>query len=93
MQYTITVNIQIRNHFQFVNCWISDISMNQFLLTAVLKLVICVSDLWKKNLESYHDIFLERENHRSDESKRPGHSISSSELLGFEGSFRKLDVD
>jgi hypothetical protein len=37
--------------------------------------------------------FLERESHRSDESKRSGHSISSSELLGFEGSFRKLDVD
>jgi len=48
---------------------------------------------WKKKLESYHDIFLEREKHKSDESKRPGHSVNSSDLLGFEGSFRKLDVD
>jgi hypothetical protein len=54
---------------------------------------ICVSDLWKKKIESYHDIFLERESHKSDESKRPGQSISSSELLGFEGSFRQLGVD
>ena len=52
-----------------------------------------ISGRWKKKLESYHDIFLERENQRSDESKRIGPSISSSELLGFEGSFRKLDVD
>ena len=51
------------------------------------------SGLWKKKLESYHDIFLEREQQKSDESKRPGHSINSSDLLGFEGSFRKLDVD
>jgi hypothetical protein len=57
------------------------------------KLIICVSDLWKKKLESYHDIFLERETYKSDESKRTGPSISSSELLGFEGSFRKLEVD
>ena len=52
-----------------------------------------VSGRWKKKIESYHDIFLEREKLRSDESKRIGPSISSSELLGFEGSFRKLDVD
>jgi len=52
-----------------------------------------VSGRWKKKLESYHDIFLEREKQRSDESKRIGPAISSSELLGFEGSFRKLDVD
>jgi hypothetical protein len=48
---------------------------------------------WKKKIESYHDIFAEREKHRSDESKRPGQSVSTSELLGFEGSFRELDVD
>jgi hypothetical protein len=51
------------------------------------------SGRWKKKLESYHDIFLVREQLKSDESKRPGHSVSSSELLGFEGSFRKLEVD
>ena len=51
------------------------------------------SGRWKKKLESYHDIFLEREQEKSDESKRTGHSINSNDLLGFEGSFRKLDVD
>jgi hypothetical protein len=57
------------------------------------KLGICVSDLWKEGIQRYQDIFMERESYKSDESKRPGPSISSSELLGFEGSFRKLDVD
>jgi hypothetical protein len=52
-----------------------------------------VSGRWKKKIESYHDIFLEREKQRTDESKRTGPAISSSELLGFEGSFRKLEVD
>lgn len=44
-------------------------------------------------MESYNDMLLEREKHNSDESKRPGESPRSSDLLGFEGSFRKLDVD
>jgi hypothetical protein len=48
---------------------------------------------WKKKLESYHDIFLEREKQKSDESKRPGHLVSKSDPLGFKGSFRRLDVD
>jgi hypothetical protein len=52
-----------------------------------------ISGRWKKKLESYHDIFLEREKQRSDESKRSGQTINSSDLLGFEGSFRKLDFD
>jgi hypothetical protein len=52
-----------------------------------------VSDRWKKKLESYHDILLDRENLKSDESKRPGDSLRSSNLLGFKGSFRNLDVD
>jgi hypothetical protein len=38
-------------------------------------------------------IFGTRKKKKSDESKRPGHSINSSDLLGFEVSFRKLDVD
>jgi hypothetical protein len=52
-----------------------------------------VSDRWKNKIESYHDIFLDREKLKSDESKRPGDSLRSSDLLGFEGSFRNLDVD
>jgi len=52
-----------------------------------------VADRWKKKIESYQDIFVEREKQKSDESKRPGQSIGCSDLLGFEGSFRKLDVE
>ena len=37
--------------------------------------------------------FLELESYRTDESERPGPSVSIGELLGFEGSFGKLDVD
>jgi len=37
--------------------------------------------------------FLERAREKSDESMRPDHSKNSSDLLGFEGSFRNLDVD
>jgi hypothetical protein len=46
-----------------------------------------------KKIESYHDVFLEREKYNSDESKKPGSSSSNSDLLGFEGSFRKLEID
>jgi len=52
-----------------------------------------VAGRWKKKIKCYHEIFVEHEKHRSDESKGPEHFISSSNLLGFEGSFRKLDVD
>jgi len=44
-------------------------------------------------MQRYHDILLERESYRSDESKRTGPSINISELLGFEGSSGKPDVD
>jgi hypothetical protein len=46
-----------------------------------------------KKMENYHDIFLEREKYKSDESKRPDSSNNNSDLLGFEGSFRKLELD
>jgi hypothetical protein len=52
-----------------------------------------VAGRWKIKIESYHDVFLEREKHRSDESRRPEQSSSSSDLLGLEGSFRELDID
>jgi hypothetical protein len=48
---------------------------------------------WLKKLESYRDWFLEQDNMKSDESKRPGKSLDSGDLFGFEGSFRKLNVD
>jgi hypothetical protein len=52
-----------------------------------------VPDRWVKKIESYHELFLENEKHNSDESKRPGLSIRISDLSGFEGSFRELEVD
>jgi hypothetical protein len=52
-----------------------------------------VADRWLKKIEIYHYIFLDREKHKSDESKRPGHYISNSDFLGYEGSFRKLQID
>jgi hypothetical protein len=51
-----------------------------------------VAGRWKNKIESYHDVFVEREKHRPDECRRPEHS-SSSDLLGFEGSFRRLEID
>ena len=55
-------------------------------------LLVLVADRWKGKIESYHDVFVEREKHRSDESRRPEQSRSS-DLLGFEGTFRKLEID
>jgi SPX domain protein involved in polyphosphate accumulation len=54
--------------------------------------LVLVADRWKGKIESYHDVFVEREKHRSDESRRPEQSRSS-DLLGFEGTFRKLEID
>jgi hypothetical protein len=46
-----------------------------------------------KKLESYKDWFIEQEKLKSDESRRIGKAVTSSDLFGFEGSFRKLNVD
>jgi len=56
---------------------------------------VLVAGRWKSKIESYHDVFVERQKHRSDESRRPQQSCSSSssDLLGFEGSFRKVEID
>ncbi|XP_069680231.1 retinol-binding protein pinta-like [Periplaneta americana] len=48
---------------------------------------------WTQKLESYHDWFLEREHLKSDETKRPSGATVTSDLFGFEGSFRKLTLD
>ncbi|KAJ4426596.1 hypothetical protein ANN_26394 [Periplaneta americana] len=48
---------------------------------------------WLKKLETYQDWFLQHENVKSDEKKRIGGNPIGSDLFGFEGSFRKLDVD
>ncbi|KDR19512.1 Retinaldehyde-binding protein 1-like protein 2 [Zootermopsis nevadensis] len=55
-----------------------------------------ISDLWtmwKQKLGNYREWFLEQENVKVDESKRPGESFNTSDLFGFEGSFRQLNVD
>ncbi|KAJ9582715.1 hypothetical protein L9F63_022939 [Diploptera punctata] len=48
---------------------------------------------WLKKLESYREWFLEQDKYKSDESKRHGKAVQSCDLFGFEGSFRKLNVD
>ncbi|XP_069698945.1 alpha-tocopherol transfer protein-like isoform X1 [Periplaneta americana] len=50
-------------------------------------------DLWLKKVDSYHDWFLQHDNFKSDESKRQGGHFDSGELFGFDGSFRRLNVD
>jgi len=70
-----------------------DVSHNKICVNCRIKIKnLCFSSLEGKNTKISR-YFLERESYKSDESKRPGPSISSSELLGFEVSFRKLDVD
>ena len=66
---------------------------------------VLVAGRWKNKIESYHDVFLEREKHKSDESRRPeqpsssrcsssrSSSSSRSDFLGFEESFRELEID
>jgi hypothetical protein len=49
--------------------------------------------MWKEKLESYRSWFLEQDEVKVDESKRPGKSFSFSDLFGFEGSFRQLRLD
>ncbi|KAJ4426916.1 hypothetical protein ANN_26715 [Periplaneta americana] len=79
-------------------------SMNNVVEQVKLTLTLCLifivneplltlSDLWLKKLDSYHDWFLQHENFKSDESKRQGGDFNFGDLFGFEGSFRKLNVD
>jgi len=56
-------------------------------------LLVLVAGRWKSKIESYHDVFVERQKNRSDKSRRPEQSSSSSDFLGFEGSFRKLEIN
>lgn len=50
-------------------------------------------DYWEKKILSYRDYFLEDEQYRTEESKRPGTPKNSEAIFGIDGSFRKLDVD
>ena len=51
--------------------------------------MICGRRRWK----SYRDWFLEQENLKVGESKRPDKSFNTSDLFGFEDRFRQLNVD
>ncbi|KAJ4426907.1 hypothetical protein ANN_26706 [Periplaneta americana] len=55
-------------------------------------LIPCVYP-WLKKLETYQDWFLQHENVKSDEKKRLGGKAISSDLFGFEDSFKELDID
>jgi hypothetical protein len=48
---------------------------------------------WLRKLRNYRGWFLEQDKMKSDESKRPGKAVNNGDLFGFEGSFRKLNVD
>ncbi|XP_069699237.1 alpha-tocopherol transfer protein-like [Periplaneta americana] len=50
-------------------------------------------NLWLKKVDSYRDWFLQHDNFKSDEMKRQGGAFNSNDLFGFEGSFRRLNVD
>ena len=60
-------------------------------------LYYCIVRFHEKNfnlkLKGKRDWLLTREKIGSDESKRPTSQVKSSELFGFEGSFRKLTID
>ncbi|KAJ9584951.1 hypothetical protein L9F63_020700, partial [Diploptera punctata] len=48
---------------------------------------------WKKKLQNYRPWFLEQEQLLVDESKRREKAFNTSEIFGFEGTFRQLAVD
>jgi len=48
---------------------------------------------WLEKLISYRDWFLEQENVKADESKRPGKPKTHDDLFGMEGSFKQLSID
>ncbi|KAL0267299.1 UNVERIFIED_CONTAM: hypothetical protein PYX00_009611 [Menopon gallinae] len=52
-----------------------------------------INEQWLRKLETYKDWFLEQENVKADESKRPGKPKTHDDLFGVEGSFRKLVID
>ncbi|KAJ9583065.1 hypothetical protein L9F63_022587 [Diploptera punctata] len=51
------------------------------------------NEMWKRKLEENKEWILERENMKSDEKRRPGKVLETGDIFGFEGSFRKLDLD
>lgn len=51
-----------------------------------------LTELWIQELKSQSELFTKLQNMKVDESKRPSKLVND-EILGFYGSFRKIDVD
>lgn len=49
-------------------------------------------EAWK-NLSKYRDHFINDEQFKVDESKRPGKPKTLEDLFGMDGTFRKLTID
>ena len=78
----ISKQLSIFFHVSIRHCFITSISS-----------IFFFPALWKEKLELSRDWFLERESMKSDETRRPGKVVDSGDIFGFEGSFRKLNVD
>ena len=52
-----------------------------------------LTNYWKKKCESRSEWLMQRENMKTDESRRPGEPQTSETMFGMVGSFRKLNVD
>lgn len=55
--------------------------------------IAAISDAWYEKMCTYRDWFLEQENIKADESKRPGKPKTYDDLFGMEGSFKQLTID
>ena len=51
------------------------------------------SEQWYEKLVSYREWFIEQENIKADESRRPGKPKTHDDLFGMEGSFKQLSID
>lgn len=56
-------------------------------------IIVIFKGYWYDKLVSYREWFLEQENIKTDESRRPGKPKKYEEHLGMEGSFKKLTID
>lgn len=55
--------------------------------------IVDINNMWLEKMISYRDWFLEQENVKVDESKRPGKPTNYDDLFGMEGSFKQLSID
>jgi hypothetical protein len=67
--------------------------VKQQLKIKILTFTEFLPDVWKEKLRSYQSYFKERENWHTEENKRPGGAFDFGENFGYEGSFRRLNLD